>query len=136
MAYPPACRCHDASVLRTSWTEDKPGRRFFTCSRRYQVSEAKCDFFKWANDPIEDRPKEVINGLMRKLNQYERQLRQQRGGSTSMNGSEHSATSFVGDGGSGKVEELKSKDKFGLYIMCLVVVVGVVSGIVCGRILV
>ncbi|CAN1828215.1 hypothetical protein LINPERHAP1_LOCUS32164, partial [Linum perenne] len=80
MAYPPACRCHDASVLRTSWTEDNPGRRFFTCSRRYQ---------------------------------YERQLRQQRGGSTS----------FVADGGSGKVEEMKSKDKSGLYIMCLAVVV-------------
>ncbi|CAN1784975.1 hypothetical protein LINPERHAP1_LOCUS16726 [Linum perenne] len=89
----------------------------------------------WADDPIEDRPKEVINGLLRKLNQYERQLRQQRGRSTSMNGSEHSAISFVADGGSGKVEEMKSKDKSGLYIMCLAVVVGVVSGILCGRIL-
>ncbi|CAN1784056.1 hypothetical protein LINPERHAP1_LOCUS16470 [Linum perenne] len=90
----------------------------------------------WADDPIEERAKEVINGLLRKLNQYERQLRQQRRGSTSMNGSEQSATSFIGDGGSGKVEELKSKDKSGLHIMCVAIVVGVVSGIVCGRILV
>ncbi|CAN1775161.1 hypothetical protein LINPERHAP1_LOCUS13246 [Linum perenne] len=39
MAYPPLCRCNEASVLRTSWTEDNPGRRFFTCSRRYQVNK-------------------------------------------------------------------------------------------------
>ncbi|CAN1802370.1 hypothetical protein LINPERHAP1_LOCUS23347 [Linum perenne] len=136
MAHPPLCRCNELSVLRTSWTEDNPGRRFFTCSRRYEVSKAKCDFFMWADDSIEGRAKEVINGLLRKLNQYERQMRTQRSGISSMNGSEQSASSFTGTGGSGGVEERKEKEKSGLYVMCLAVVVGVVSGIVCNKILV
>ncbi|CAN1126837.1 DNA-(apurinic or apyrimidinic site) endonuclease 2 [Linum perenne] len=127
MAYPPLCRCNEASVLRTSWTEDNPGRRFFTCSRRYQVSKGKCGFFLWVDDPIEDRAKEVINGLLRKLNRYERQMRTHRGGLTLVNGSEQSASSIIGPCGSGKVEEPKLEYKSGLYVMCVAVVIGVIS---------
>ncbi|CAN1179039.1 hypothetical protein LINPERPRIM_LOCUS36866 [Linum perenne] len=136
MAHPPLCRCHELTVLRTSWTEDNPGRRFFTCSRRYEARKAKCDFFMWADDSFEDLPKEVINGLLRKLDQYERHLRAQGIRMSTINGSEQSASSFTGTGGARGVDEVKAKEKSGLYIMCLAVVVGVVSGIVCTKIFV
>ncbi|CAN1785006.1 hypothetical protein LINPERHAP1_LOCUS16740 [Linum perenne] len=136
MAHPPLCRCHELSVLRTSWTEDNPGRRFFTCARRYEVSKVKCDFFTWADDPIEDRAKEVINGLLRKLNRYERQLRVQGTGMSSRNESEQSASSFNWTGGARGVDEMNAKESGRLYIMCLAVVVGVVSGILCNKIFV
>ncbi|CAN1844911.1 hypothetical protein LINPERHAP1_LOCUS37641 [Linum perenne] len=84
----------------------------------------------WVDAPIEDRAKQVINGLLRKLRQYERQMKMERVGS------EQSAASFSGEEIiSGKVEERKPEAKSGLYVMCVAVVVGVVSGMVCGRIL-
>ncbi|CAN1777279.1 hypothetical protein LINPERHAP1_LOCUS13997 [Linum perenne] len=136
MAHPPLCKCHLPTVVLTSWTEDNPGRRFFSCGRGYEVNNPRCDFFMWVDAPIEDRAKQVINGLLRKLRQYERQMKMERVGMNSMNGSEQSAASFIGEEIiSGKVEERKPEAKSGLYVMCVAVVVGVVSGMVCGRIL-
>ncbi|XP_050215378.1 uncharacterized protein LOC126666603 [Mercurialis annua] len=58
--YLPKCRCGDLSILRTSWTEANPGRRFFGCNR-YE-NGGRCDFFQWFDPPM---PYKIV-GLLHK----------------------------------------------------------------------
>ncbi|XP_057765916.1 uncharacterized protein LOC130986504 [Salvia miltiorrhiza] len=48
------------SPIRTSWTEDNPGRRFYGCQN---WKTKKCRFFKWYDEPMGERAIEVINEL-------------------------------------------------------------------------
>ncbi|CAI0446328.1 unnamed protein product, partial [Linum tenue] len=66
----PICRCGEAEVLRTSWTDGNPGRRFYGCNN-YGTSGA-CNFFRWV-DPILDEPmKQAIRGLHKRIVALER----------------------------------------------------------------
>ncbi|XP_050222581.1 uncharacterized protein LOC126672670 [Mercurialis annua] len=58
------CRCYSNPIARvyTSWTEKNPGRRFYGC-RSYKRGGG-CDFFEWFEEPMSDRAKTVINGLI------------------------------------------------------------------------
>ncbi|XP_057801807.1 uncharacterized protein LOC131016971 [Salvia miltiorrhiza] len=46
--------------IRTSWTEDNPGRRFYGCKN---WKTKKCRYFKWHDEPMGERAIEVINEL-------------------------------------------------------------------------
>ncbi|KAL8491663.1 hypothetical protein ACS0TY_023309 [Phlomoides rotata] len=48
------CFCRQEARVRTSWTVDNPGRRFFG------LMGGGCNFFKWLDDLIEDRSKTLI----------------------------------------------------------------------------
>ncbi|KAK6158799.1 hypothetical protein DH2020_006113 [Rehmannia glutinosa] len=59
------CYCGRRAVLRTSWTDDNPGRRFHAC---LQYSGGGCSFFDWEDPPMCRRSRVIIPGLLRKIN--------------------------------------------------------------------
>ena len=92
----PLCHCERSTVMRTSWTNNNPRRRFFTCERRevmncsplcfivaicglYIVSnnfslwllllkdEMGWGFFHWIDPPLCGRSKDIIPGLLRRV---------------------------------------------------------------------
>ncbi|KAJ1691576.1 hypothetical protein LUZ63_015731 [Rhynchospora breviuscula] len=67
----PNCHCNELAVLKTAWTDSNPGRRFLGC-RNYEISRS-CGYFFWYDAPVQDRAKVVINGLLRRLNNFERE---------------------------------------------------------------
>ncbi|KAL2501101.1 uncharacterized protein Fot_34949 [Forsythia ovata] len=61
------CLCGRIAAMRTSWTENNPGRRFLGCS--YYGRPDACDYFKWVDPPLlNPRYKSVMNGLLRNAN--------------------------------------------------------------------
>ncbi|KAK4277160.1 hypothetical protein QN277_015201 [Acacia crassicarpa] len=56
------CYCGVVARLYTSWTAQNPGRRFFGC-RNYQPGRGY-GFFKWHDEEMGRRAKEVINELL------------------------------------------------------------------------
>ncbi|KAL8536206.1 hypothetical protein ACS0TY_011735 [Phlomoides rotata] len=63
------CFCQQEARVHTSWTVDNPGRRFFGC-RFWKVNGGGCNFFKWLDDPIEDRSKTVILSLLKEKREF------------------------------------------------------------------
>ncbi|KAL0360354.1 UNVERIFIED_CONTAM: hypothetical protein Sradi_3719900 [Sesamum radiatum] len=61
------CYCGKRAKMRTSWTKDNPGRRFYNCS----IGRGNCAFFAWEDPPICARSKLIIPGLLRKINALE-----------------------------------------------------------------
>ncbi|GER42737.1 GRF zinc finger containing protein [Striga asiatica] len=76
MATGPLCGCVKPSVVvvRTSWTSENPGRRFYSC-KKYKDGGG-CNFFAWVDGPICNRSKQVIPGLLRKSNELRQKLQQ------------------------------------------------------------
>ncbi|KAL3627283.1 hypothetical protein CASFOL_028646 [Castilleja foliolosa] len=66
-----AVRCHRGIQLElvTSWTDDNPRRRFQACPN-YKMPSC-CGFFRWFDEEMCSRSKEVIPGLLRKTNKLE-----------------------------------------------------------------
>ncbi|CAA0810016.1 DNA topoisomerase 3-alpha [Striga hermonthica] len=62
------CQCGKRAVLRTSWTDDNPGRRFHSC---LSWKRGGCKFFEWEDPPICRRAKSIIPGLLRRVNALE-----------------------------------------------------------------
>ncbi|GJX27321.1 zinc finger, GRF-type containing protein [Tanacetum coccineum] len=60
------CLCGQQTLIRTSWTNNHPGRRFHTCPR---LGGTSCDFFDWYDPPICARARNIIPGLLRARNQ-------------------------------------------------------------------
>ncbi|KAL4564507.1 hypothetical protein LXL04_028571 [Taraxacum kok-saghyz] len=58
------------ALMRTSWTDLNPGRRFWGCPKPYST----CGFIGWIDGPMCERSKRVIPGLLRTLNSVERSL--------------------------------------------------------------
>ncbi|KAL2545871.1 uncharacterized protein Fot_15104 [Forsythia ovata] len=58
------CYCGQFSVIKTSWTENNPSRRFRGCT--FYGRPDACDYFSWVDPPPHPRYKVVINGLLRK----------------------------------------------------------------------
>ncbi|KAL2465122.1 GRF-type domain-containing protein [Abeliophyllum distichum] len=65
------CYCGELPILKTSWTEINPGRRFWGC--RFYGKVGCCDFFEWADPAPHERYKSVINGLLRKRNEVDKE---------------------------------------------------------------
>ncbi|CAN0915944.1 hypothetical protein LINGRAHAP2_LOCUS29423 [Linum grandiflorum] len=132
MAELPICKCGDRVVLLTSWTEDNPGRRFYSCKLRY--SNNHCQFFLWLDPPIEGRPKEIINYLRRRLSKYERQNR--TANQTSCNDLDDTASSLISTGKDKDTKNTnvggKKEDVFSRVVPAIIGVVSVVIGIVIG----
>lgn len=61
------CYCGNWVVPKTAWTTSNAGRRFFSCDR--------CRFFRWLDDPLCQRARVIIPGLIRRINNLEAQLK-------------------------------------------------------------
>ncbi|GJX04428.1 hypothetical protein Tco_0190344 [Tanacetum coccineum] len=56
------CFCGNPTVIRTSWTDTNPGRRFRSCSTN------TCPIFSWVDPPMCARAMAIIPGLLRSRN--------------------------------------------------------------------
>ncbi|KAK4432748.1 hypothetical protein Salat_1037000 [Sesamum alatum] len=65
------CYCGRRAVVRTSWTEVNPGRRFNAC-RDY--NRGGCGFFDWEDPPMCRRARAIIPRLLRKKNEMEQEI--------------------------------------------------------------
>ncbi|KAL0352272.1 UNVERIFIED_CONTAM: hypothetical protein Scaly_1615900 [Sesamum calycinum] len=70
-----ACLCGFEVVIRTSWTNSNPGRRFRSCPGD---NGSYCGVFQWIDPPMCLRAKEIIHGLLSRLNDQEKQLNEYR----------------------------------------------------------
>ncbi|KAK4415017.1 hypothetical protein Salat_2608800 [Sesamum alatum] len=62
------CICGNETVVRTSWTNNNPGRRFRACAG---YNGSYCGSFEWVDPPMCRRARDVIPGLLRCIKQYE-----------------------------------------------------------------
>ncbi|WCJ21329.1 hypothetical protein M5689_003490 [Euphorbia peplus] len=60
------CDCGFKAVVRTSWRNDNPGRRFYNC-RIKGNRHGSCNYFLLIDDKLKDRPMSIVLGLLRKL---------------------------------------------------------------------
>ncbi|CAL8106805.1 unnamed protein product [Prunus armeniaca] len=51
--------------IQTSWTAAHPGRRFYICGRN------RCRYWEWGDPQMCERSKQIIPGLLRKINMME-----------------------------------------------------------------
>ncbi|KAK4396911.1 hypothetical protein Sango_1527700 [Sesamum angolense] len=66
------CTCGRELLVRTSWTSTNPGRRFRGCPGN---AGKYCRTFQWVDPPMCRRSKEIIPGLLNRLNQYENAIK-------------------------------------------------------------
>ncbi|KAL4378190.1 hypothetical protein GQ457_02G022010 [Hibiscus cannabinus] len=73
------CFCGLPCDLRTAWSSNNPGRRFFGC-KNYGKSrfQSSCNFFRWHDPPITARQKIVVLRLLKKINRMEREIKKER----------------------------------------------------------
>ena len=62
------CLCGNWLATKTAWTDLNAGRRFVSCER--------CRFFRWLDEPLCERARAIIPGLLRKINKLEAQTKQ------------------------------------------------------------
>ncbi|GJY72481.1 putative ribonuclease H-like domain-containing protein [Tanacetum coccineum] len=62
------CFCGNPTVIRTSWTDTNPGRRFRSCSTN------TCPIFSWVDPPMCARAMAIIPGLLRSRNALQSSL--------------------------------------------------------------
>ncbi|XP_062150541.1 uncharacterized protein LOC133859225 [Alnus glutinosa] len=65
------CYCDLPAPLKTSWTTNNPGRRFWGCATYNSRTKSACKFFKWKDNPTCARGKEVLKEIMKKVNELE-----------------------------------------------------------------
>ncbi|WCJ24681.1 hypothetical protein M5689_006621 [Euphorbia peplus] len=65
------CDCGFEAAVRTSWTNENPGRRFYNC--RNNGNRIRCNYFEWIDDPLDDRAMSIVLGLLRKLDKIEKE---------------------------------------------------------------
>lgn len=61
------CFCGKWLAAKTAWTDANAGRRFISCER--------CRFFRWLDEPLCERSRAIIPGLLRRINKLEAQQR-------------------------------------------------------------
>ncbi|KAL8240885.1 hypothetical protein R6Q59_014240 [Mikania micrantha] len=61
------CHCGRFVIVRTSWTDQNPGRRFYSCP----MQGTKCQFIGWVDPPMCPRSKEIIPGLLKSKNKVD-----------------------------------------------------------------
>ncbi|GJV82861.1 zinc finger, GRF-type containing protein [Tanacetum coccineum] len=62
------CTCGLEAVIRTSWTNQNPGRRFYGCPK---LSPTCVNFLRWYDPPMCQRSVQIILGLLRSRNELE-----------------------------------------------------------------
>ncbi|GJY67282.1 zinc finger, GRF-type containing protein [Tanacetum coccineum] len=62
------CACGLEAVIRTSWTNRNPGRRFYGCPT---LSPTCVNFLRWYDPPMCQRSVQIIPGLLRSRNELE-----------------------------------------------------------------
>ncbi|XP_060190922.1 uncharacterized protein LOC132620262 [Lycium barbarum] len=69
------CRCGFPAVVRISWSDDNPGKRFWGCQNYKVKGRSSCKFFDWYEPPFLEQANGVIWGLLKKKNKYEQELK-------------------------------------------------------------
>ncbi|PWA47056.1 zinc finger, GRF-type [Artemisia annua] len=64
------CFCGNPTIVRTSWTNINPGRRFRCCP---QIG-TYCPFFSWVDPPMCARAMAIIPGLLASRNALEQSV--------------------------------------------------------------
>ncbi|GJT26634.1 zinc finger, GRF-type containing protein [Tanacetum coccineum] len=62
------CACGLEAVIRTSWTNRNPGRRFYGC---LTLSPTCVNFLRWYDPPMCQRSVQIVPGLLRSRNELE-----------------------------------------------------------------
>ncbi|XP_027152586.1 uncharacterized protein At4g04775-like [Coffea eugenioides] len=73
----PTCSCGSKTNLKTSWTDRNPARRYVECANGKVDG---CGYWNWYDEEMCERSKQVIPGLLRRINRVETEnetLRQQ-----------------------------------------------------------
>ncbi|GFP99789.1 hypothetical protein PHJA_002123000, partial [Phtheirospermum japonicum] len=71
------CYCKEPAVIRTGWTGENPGRRFHACL--FWKEKNGCNFFKWEDPLMCRRSREIIPGLLRKINRLQSEVTNMEG---------------------------------------------------------
>ncbi|PWA44743.1 zinc finger, GRF-type [Artemisia annua] len=69
------CRCGNVAIIKTSWTDRNPGRRFFWCPN-VMIWGSDCGTFGWIDPPMCQRAIEIIPGLLRARNALEENIKE------------------------------------------------------------
>ncbi|KAF5784436.1 putative transcription factor GRF family [Helianthus annuus] len=64
------CSCGRTATIRTSWTDDNPGRRFYSCL----FKPSNYPFIGWVDPLMCLRSIRIIPGLLRKINNLQAKL--------------------------------------------------------------
>ncbi|KAK8628205.1 hypothetical protein V6N13_063915 [Hibiscus sabdariffa] len=63
----PVCGCGFSAQLRTSWSNDNLGRRFFGCKNYGSLVHHGCRYFSWFDPPMTPRARVVTVGLLKTI---------------------------------------------------------------------
>ncbi|GER54804.1 GRF zinc finger containing protein [Striga asiatica] len=66
------CTCEKRAVMKTSWTDHNPGRRYAVCEKPRAFGG--CNYFSWIDPPMCPRSRQIIPGLLRRVNRLEDEL--------------------------------------------------------------
>lgn len=67
--------CGSPVVIKTSWTQFNPGRRFYCCSKR----GSNHGIIDWYDPPMCNRAVQIIPGLLRNMNESQAIVAENRG---------------------------------------------------------
>ncbi|XP_017225141.1 uncharacterized protein LOC108201361 [Daucus carota subsp. sativus] len=70
------CQCGLVPVLKTSWTDNNPGRRFWSCRMYLRNKRKGCGYYRWHDPPVEGRSKNIIPDLLRKIEMLEEEIKE------------------------------------------------------------
>ncbi|KAL8528000.1 hypothetical protein ACS0TY_005711 [Phlomoides rotata] len=70
---PVRCFCRKEAIVVTSSKDANVGRRFFGCENYSNIGY--CKFFRWIDQPMCERAREIIPGLLKKMNDMRGELR-------------------------------------------------------------
>ncbi|KAK4417213.1 hypothetical protein Salat_2546900 [Sesamum alatum] len=71
-----SCKCGKQARLKCSWTNENPGRRFYSCEDYKKIRHGRhgCDFFLWEDPPVCPRAMVVVPGLLRNIREKEKRI--------------------------------------------------------------
>lgn len=79
------CNCGESAPLKTSWSTENPGRRYWSCPF-YGTNEKCCKFFIWKDPKTCERGKAFGNKLILKVSRLEREVMELRSKRNSYSG--------------------------------------------------
>ncbi|KAK6148207.1 hypothetical protein DH2020_019119 [Rehmannia glutinosa] len=66
------CHCGRNSIVKTSWTNLNPGRRYKACTKFREVGG--CHYFSWIDSPMCSRAQQIIPGLLKRINKHDNEV--------------------------------------------------------------
>ncbi|PIN02097.1 DNA topoisomerase [Handroanthus impetiginosus] len=66
------CYCNRPTLKKTSWTDLNPGRRYSICPQYRE--NGGCNFFSWVDPPMCARSRQIIPGLLKRVNKLESEI--------------------------------------------------------------